>query len=407
MRKIRYAVILAALAMAGCHHPEVIIEDFETFHVTSVKTADFFLSSGNMSPNVSTMGETELDDSETKVASTAGASIVRDILGVINSNSLIHIAGTYTGRGVDGKPITLSGKVIVPASGKVKNMILVSHYTIGANFECPSETFPMEGVFATKGYAVVIADYIGFGVTSDLVHPYLHAESTAESVVDMALAVKPYLEHIGRAPESNEVILAGYSQGGATTMAVMDYIQDNYWDKLPVKKVYAGGGPYDLAATFDLSMAEDKTGIPCAIPMIVQGINNGERLGLDMKDFFQPKLLANYNEWINSKKYTVGQINRLMGVKALSELMTDEGRNKESTRTALLYKALMRNSVLNFAPRAPIFMFHSRTDGTVPFINAQRAEEHFKGYDIQYDFGDYGPHAMACVRFIIKVTQDL
>ena len=36
--------------------------------------------------------------------------------------------------------------------------------------------------------------------------------------VDMALAVKPYLEHIGRKPESEEVILLGYSQGGSTIL---------------------------------------------------------------------------------------------------------------------------------------------------------------------------------------------
>ncbi|MBQ2566512.1 MAG: alpha/beta hydrolase, partial [Bacteroidales bacterium] len=315
--------------------------------------------------------------------------------------------GTYQGHDIDGSPITLSGKVLLPAKGKIKNMLIVSHFTIGANYECPSESFPLEGILAGKGYAVVIADYIGFGVTKDRIHPYMHVESTARSVVDMALAVKPYLEHIGRAPESDEVILLGYSQGGSTTLGVMDMIQDECEALLPIKEVYAGGGPYDLAATFDISMLEDLTGIPCAIPMIVQGVNEGEQLGLDMADFFKPHLLEGYKDWINSKNYTVKQINQLIDSDDLHDIMTDEGRNKYSRTTARLYAALLRNSTLNFRPYTPMYIFHSRQDETVPFINALKAEQYFKGMDIRFDFGDYGKHGMGCVRFILTVYKDL
>ena len=406
MKKPLLFLLLAAALATACRHPEVEFVDFNTFKVLSVQTADVFRPDGTLNPIVRVMEEPDADIS-TKIASTNLNGIVRDMLGEINCNTLYHIAGTYKGHDLDGSPLTLSGKLLLPKKGPIKNLLIVSHYTIGANYEAPSETFPMEGIFATKGYAVVCPDYIGFGVTANRVHPYLHVESTARSVVDMALAVKPYLEHLGRAPESNEVILAGYSQGGATTLAVMDLIQDEYSDVFPLKKVYAGGGPYDLAATYDISMEWDKTGIPCAIPMIVQGINAGEGLGLKMSDFFQPDLLAHYDEWINSKNYTVKEINTLMKASSLHEIMTPQGRDKTSTETARLYQALMFNSVLNFAPHAPIYFFHSREDKTVPFVNAERAEDWFKGYNVHFDFGEYGAHAMGCVRFLINVSKDL
>lgn len=408
MKILKYIACAAAgsLLLAACQHPEVQIVDFDTFHPFSVKSADTFMENGELNPDVRMMdiGDEEPD---TKIAAATGQGIVKELLGSINSNSLIHIAGTYKGQDADGNPLTLSGKLLVPAKGPVKNLVIVSHFTIGANFECPSESFPLEGIIASKGYAVAIADYIGFGVTSHMVHPYMHTASTAQSVVDMALAVKPYLEHIDRAPESEKVILVGYSQGGSTTMAVMKLLQERYATELPIEKVYAGGGPYDLNATFDLSMQEDITGIPCAIPMIVQGISVGEALDLDMADFFQPKLLENYDEWINSKKYTVGQINKLMGAKALHELMTEEGRDKSSSQTALLYKALLHNSTLNFQPRAHIYMFHSREDKTVPFVNALKAEQYFKHSNISFDFGEYGSHSMGALRFIFNVAKDL
>ncbi len=400
------SLALAAILLFSCKKPEVEFVDFDSFHVLSVKESDVFMPDGTLNPEVRLMEEPEAEP-DTKVAATNANSIVRDLLGQVNSNKILQVAGTYTGHDVDGSPLTLSGKLLIPKEGRIKNMIIVSHYTIGANYEAPSETFPMEGIWAAKGYVVVVADYIGFGVTKERIHPYLHIKSTAQSVVDMALAAKPYLKKIGKEPESEEVILAGYSQGGATTVGVMDMIQDDYSNEFPIKKVYAGGGPYDLAATYDISMEWDQTGIPCAIPMIVQGINAGENLGLDMSAFFQPKLLENYNEWINSKKYTVKEINTMIGASSLHEIMTEEGRNKHSWETALLYQALLSNSVLRFTPRAPMYIFHSTQDKTVPFVNALKAEEWFKGMNVHYDFGEYGKHGMGAVRFIINVYKDL
>lgn len=410
MKKILFLLLLPALA--ACHHPDweiVDFEDYETFHVKSVQLGNLFLDNGALNPDIQLMEEPSLDEEPaTKVAVTDAVSLVRDMVGVVNSNAVYHISGTYTGHDVDGKTLlTLSGKLVLPKDGPVKNLIIVSHYTIGANYESPSETFPLESIFAAKGYAVAIADYIGYGVTSHLIHPYMHTKSTAQSVVDMALAVKPYLEHIGRSPESEEVILVGYSQGGSTTLAVMDLIQEEYKKVLPIKKVFAGAGPYDLAATFDISMEWDKTGIPCAIPMIVQGVNYGEKLGLRMEDFFEGALLDNYQEWINSKAYTVKEINRLINANSLHEIMTENGRDKTNPITAMLYQSLMANSVLNFSPNSPIYFFHSMDDKTVPFINSLKAEQQFKGMNAKFDFDHYGTHGTGCIRFILTVYNNL
>lgn len=397
-------MLCAGLLMA-CQQPDVEYTNFDTFKVISTKCSDAFMADGTLNPEFSTLEDDE--EPETKVAKTSATEIVRSLVGNIYCNKLVHIAGTYTGHDVDGSDLTLSGKIVLPKSGPIKNMILVSHFTIGSNPECPSEAFPLEALLATKGYAVVVADYIGFGVTKNRIHPYMHVESTARAVVDMGLAVKPYLEHIGRKPESNEVILFGYSQGGSTTLGVMRMIQRECWDELPIKQVYAGAGPYDLAATYDVSVEEDLTGIPCAIPMIVQGVSYGNNLGLEMKDFFKPHLLEHYDEWINSKDYTVKQINTFIGAKSLRDIMTDEGRDKSNPKTAKLYKCLLFNSVLDFSPKAPMHMFHSTQDKTVPFENSKRAEKYFKGQPVTYDFGEYGAHGNGFIVFTLNILKQL
>ena len=404
MKRTVFPCLLATLlAAAACQNPKIEVVNFDDFTVTSVKNGNV-IESGRLSPEIQRF---ETLEPEGKMAETNLTDFVLTLSGTLQSNSLTHISGTYTGHDLDGSPITLSGKVLLPAKGPIKNIILVTHYTVAANFECPSESFPLEGVLASKGYAMVFPDYIGYGVTRDRIHPYMHVSSTARSAVDMLLAVRPYLEKIGKAPESDEIIIVGYSQGGAAALAVMGMIQSEYYKEIPIKKVYAGGGPYDLAATFDVSMLEDLTGIPCAIPMIVQGINEGEDLELNVNDFFKPALRDNLVEWVNSKNYTVKEINQMLNAKSVSDVMSDIGRDKTNPQTARLYRALMYNSVLKFLPEAPVYIFHSTQDGTVPFVNATKAQQYFRGRDVTYDFGRYGNHGNAAILFVYNVYKDL
>ncbi len=407
--KLLYYIVLVCL-LVSCRQAELEYADFELFHPLKVSESNIFEDDGSLNSEIMFPENPSIIDgtqSPMRIASTTAVSFVRNLLGTVRYNKVVQIAGTYMGHDIDGSPLLQSGKIVIPKSGKIKNLVIVSHFTIGSTEEAPSECFPLEAMLASKGYAMVFADYIGFGVTSHRIHPYLHAESTARSVVDLAIAAKGYLEYIGRQAEEKEVILLGYSQGGAVTLSVMRMLQREYAGLFPIKQVYAGAGPYDLTATYDKSVEDDLTGIPCAIPMIIQGINEGERLNLDLADFFQPYLWAYYNEWINSKFYTVHDINVLIGVKRLSDLMTEFGRDKQNPQTAKLYKALMYNSVLDFEPKAPLLLFHSTVDDTVPFVNSQKAENYFKGKNIRYDFGDYGNHTNGFLKFMGVVSKDL
>ena len=148
MMKRLFLIGLTALALGSCRHPEVEVVDFDTFHVTKVSSGDI-LSGSSLNPEIRFM-ETG-DGEDTKLASVAVIDIAKELLGNLQSNRLIHIAGTYEGHDLDGSSLTLSGKLLLPARGKIKNMIIVSHFTIGANYECPSESFPLEGILAGRG----------------------------------------------------------------------------------------------------------------------------------------------------------------------------------------------------------------------------------------------------------------
>ncbi len=393
---------IVAFFLNGCKldtYEYVTFEDPYLFQVTRTETDDL------------SQGVPETPVSEEMEATTKGSSITINTLakGLITGfrgGKLHSLIGTYPSYDKYDNPIRLSGRIILPASGEIKNIILVSHFTITTDYECPSNSFQLEGILALKGYALIIPDYIGYGSTTDMIHPYLIARLTARNVVDMLEATIPYLEKVGRAPKNKEIYLMGYSQGGATTMAVQRLLEEQYQYDYIIKRNFAGAGPYDIAATYDKCIEQDETSIPCAVPMIVMGMNEGEDLGLDYKNFFKEPLLSNYKEWILSKKYTTKQLGKIMGTKHLSDLMTDVAMQKRDPKTVNFYNSMMHNSVLNgWYPIAPVYMFHSIDDDTVPYVNTQLARSAFSDMNIEYNVGHYGNHVSGCVKFIACVAQ--
>ena len=412
---------LLFLLLTGCHNSDVQYVDFTdlgmaenaTFRVTAQKTTDLselandaeWLELWGMA-DTTAMAKANVAGvtSPQRASSTSVAGIMQELLDFSKSTEAIELSGLYKSIDVDGQPTILSGKVILPAKGPIKRYILVSHYTIASNKEAPSNIFSLEGLLVKLGYALIIPDYIGYGITVDKVHPYLVMELTATNVLDMYYAVVPFLEKAGCAPEHDDIYLMGYSQGGATTMAVQHAIEHH--DKpIKIRRVFAGGGPYDIKYTYDQFVETNWASYPCAVPIMMQGMVVGNKLDLDMSKMMKPFIYENLDDWVNSKRYTAGQINALLGTNVTSELLTPLGMNRTSQEVSELYKAMVNNSILTYSwtPKAPVFMFHSMDDDVVPFENAMRAKSKWKNANIQYSFGHFGNHQMGCVRFIYTV----
>lgn len=412
---------LLFLLLTGCHNSDVRYVDFTdlgmaenaTFRVTAQKTTDLselandaeWLELWGMA-DTTAMAKANVAGvtSPQRASSTSVAGIMQELLDFSKSTEAIELSGLYKSIDVDGQPTILSGKVILPAKGPIKRYILVSHYTIASNKEAPSNIFSLEGLLVKLGYALIIPDYIGYGITVDKVHPYLVMELTATNVLDMYYAVVPFLEKAGCAPEHDDIYLMGYSQGGATTMAVQHAIEHH--DKpIKIRRVFAGGGPYDIKYTYDQFVETNWASYPCAVPIMMQGMVVGNKLDLDMSKMMQPFIYENLDAWVNSKRYTAGQINTFLGSHVTSDLLTERGMDRTSKEVSELYKAMVTNSILTYSwtPKAPVFMFHSMDDDVVPFENAMRAKSKWKNANIQYSFGHFGNHQMGCVRFIYTV----
>ena len=347
-----------------------------------------------------------------KTSSVTGTAIFQEILKYGNQNKVIEIVGTYPSVDGEYNPVTLSGKVMLPKGRKPKRLILVSHYTVGSNAEAPSNCFSLEGLLVKLGYGLIIPDYLGYGITVNEVHPYLVMLETAYQITDMYFAVREWLKAVDMAPEKDDIYLMGYSQGGANTMAVEYLCEMAYSDPadeyyIPIHRVFAGGGPYDVKATYERFVNTDTAGYPVAVPLVLQGMIKGNRLNIKMEDMMQPWLCNKMDDWVNCKRYTTGQINSFINTKVTHELLTKEAMDQTSNKVAELYKAMTENSIVaaDWTPLSSVYLLHSMDDETVPYTNASNAKAKWKDANITYNFGHYGGHVKTCVRFILTVQQ--
>ena len=316
----------------------------------------------------------------------------------------------YWSTDPQGDSLLVSGRVYLPKRRYLNGIVIANHYTICSDAEAPSNTIAMESVLTMKGYAVIMPDYVGYGLSRDEVHPYLHWRSAAQTAVDLLNCMPAMLAHYGYSYPT-DVVIDGYSQGGAVALGVtrlLEEMQNKGEIDWTIRKLYAGAGPYDPAGTYLYSMERDEMGIPAAIPLIVMGLSDAYNMGFELEDFFLEPLLSNYEDWILSKEYTVGEINHLMGSTIMSELMTEDVLTLDSPQADMLYKVLLWNSNVGYDLQSPAYFLHSLDDEVVPLLNTINLEEQMPNKSSQtYDIDYYGSHMAASVPFMQYVYQDL
>lgn len=358
-------------------------------------------------------------DGRRKASSIDAVGILRGMTETLTASSVHQVSGTYQSTDAYGKPMTLSGAVYYPKDQVLKGIIVSNHYTVCADYEVPSNTCYMDAWLAAKGYALIMPDYMGYGATVDSVPPYMQADLTARHVIDMTLAVRSFFAERGLNIQSPDIIIMGYSQGAHASIHTMRILEDpeNYPEykdaQLYIKKCYVGGGPYYVSAFYQLCVESNFISIPCSVPMLLVGMNVG-RAGNDIFDpalFFSERMNANYEEWVLSKRYTVDQINDLIGTRKLNEILSKEACDFENVAARCFNNNLLKHDVPeDFVPKAPLYVFHSKDDDVVALYHAERLQSQLmelNAANVTFDIDHYGVHGVAYVQFLMKILSIL
>lgn len=344
--------------------------------------------------------------------STTSFQILASLLGVEEISSLIkHNVLTYTivyNTTYKGEPIQASGILYLPKNlTSPAPLLSIHHGTTLNNDGAPSVTQDFTGLefFGTAGYIAFAPDFIGYGESDEIFHPYYDEEHSAVAVTDMIKAIKEFLTEES-IPFNEKLFLAGYSEGGYVTLAAAKEIEENPIPDLNVVAVAAGAGGYDIGNLLDEIMSHEEYVYPSYFAFMVMAYNETNDWNRPLTDYFNEPYataLATYmtgeygGEFING--HLTNDLSELLSENFYDELTDDEVENDFES-------ALSDNSVNGWDTDLPIRLYHSEQDEIIPYENSVTTLQNFEdaGSDnvelVTFPLGD---HVQALTPTLVDV----
>jgi pimeloyl-ACP methyl ester carboxylesterase len=163
----------------------------------------------------------------------------------------------YSTVDTDGNSVSASGLVAYPdkmAGDPASPLLSFHHGTIASDDDAPSnmaaklELGAFGALFSSQGYVHVMPDYLGYGESTQLMHPYIIADGSASAVIDMLRAVRTHAAQLSHTLAS-ELFLTGYSEGGYVTLAAQKEMETNLSAEFTITKSLPAAGPYNISFT--------------------------------------------------------------------------------------------------------------------------------------------------------------
>ena len=218
---------------------------------------------------------------------------------------------------------------------------------------------------ASTGFVVVIPDYLGFGSSDNMFHPYLDKTSTVRTVFDMLRATKELTNNYLNTSINGDLYIAGYSQGGWATMQLEKEIETKYMDEFKLKASACGAGPYDLNYINEHVAGLQTYPMPYFLGYMFNSYTN---LGLStpISDVFQEPYASDipalYNGTLSGE-----EINAEL-TSSVSDLFTADYLDNYGADGpyAPVDSMLLANSVSAWATEIPTLIIHGMEDTFVP-----------------------------------------
>lgn len=236
-------------------------------------------------------------------------------------------------------------------------------YTLYQLLECAAST----------GYVVVIADYLGFGVSEDIQHPYLHKESTVQTVVDMLYALREFDVDIAKdITIKDEYYLMGYSQGGWATLSLLDAMENDYSSDFTVAGCTCGSGPYDISYFNSWLLGLTDYPMPSFVGYIANAYKTHALFTNTLNDIFNDPYAARIPSLYDGM-HSTEQINDQLSTVVSVLFKPDYISGYQSSPTFQSVRdAMISNSVTAWKTEVPLLFVHGTADTYVPPVISER-----------------------------------
>jgi pimeloyl-ACP methyl ester carboxylesterase len=234
--------------------------------------------------------------------------------------------------------------------------------------------------FTTAGFVMVLPDYIGFGASKEVFHPYLHKESTVTPILDLFRAVKEMSSKTElNLRLSRDLYLMGYSQGGLSTLQLQNAIETSYSSEFSLKAAGCGAGPYNLPALTEIVVSSSTFPQPYYIAYLMKGFKSAGAITNPYSDIFNEPYASRIDGLFNGLNGG-GTINDQLSTN-MSQLFTNEFRTTFNTGNKFmsLKDALTSSSVPAWKIKTPLILTHGQADTDVsPAMSRQLYEDLLK-----------------------------
>ncbi len=270
-----------------------------------------------------------------------------------------------------GEQQAASGLVCLPSGDGPFPVMSFQNGTNTLNSNAPSvapnyQFYILLEMIASTGFAVVIPDYLGFGASSDMFHPYLDKESTNQTVLDMIRAAKELADSLDT-ELSSELYIAGYSQGGWATMQLQKEIESNHPDEFDLKASSCGAGPYDLGYINKYITEQTTYTMPYFFGYIFDSYTKLGDMTTSVSDVFNEPYASKILSLYDGTK-SGSAINSELSTNVASLLTADYISNYGTgEKYASLKSTLQDNSISAWATTTPTLLGHSMSDELIPY----------------------------------------
>jgi hypothetical protein len=307
----------------------------------------------------------------------------------------------YNSKDLNGNTVRLSGRVAWGTywffgwhNADPDNIFLLEHYTITNNSGCPSEDGHIELALATGDNLLIMPDYIGYGSTKDMLHPYLNHEIVVTNSIDALKAGYEVWKKYGSGEMEDDwrLYTLGASQGASNALAVHKYFDthDDEASKWRFDYSYCCAGAYNPALTMEKYYEWGKCAYIGAIPMTIKSMiasYPSVMAGYSESDFYSEKYLkvkSKIDDLLSSKEADTSELNKkikeLLGTEdpTLADILSKTALDTNSGLCKAFFSCLEKNDLTTgWTPKHMIKLYAGENDDIVPYANTEAVVKAF------------------------------
>ncbi len=309
---------------------------------------------------------------------------------------------TYKTTNQKSDVIEASGLLVIPTLTQQKKELLEfigqpfsisllcdNHSTIFTDAQAPTNVEKSDGMpnyqqavamTGLAGFASILPDYQGYGVSKTENHPYMLKDISARNSLDMIKASVEYLKN-NNIDYNKNLFVSGYSEGGYVAMALAQKIQSNPSDDFILRAVAPMAGPYDLKGLGDIEFNTNHTMI---FPAFLAFLTSSYSLAYDDINLDDLTSSIDSTTFHNAFDGTQNefQIHQILGLdfnqnkadEFFSPIALDDYKNNDQNP---LKVRLTQNNIYDWKPEIPMKLIHCKDDEIIPFSMAQTAFDKF------------------------------